>query len=118
MRSMLSILLRTFLCGLTLLVVASNASAQFKAGVQGTVTDTAGAIVPGATVTLTNNETSKIQTVTISDTSTPQLETENANVRGVITTEEVQRLPQVGRNPYELIRTAPGVLGDTSRGGP
>jgi hypothetical protein len=176
MRQLLSISLRTFLCGLALILFASLASAQFKASVQGTVTDTSGAIIPEATVTLTNKETNKTQTVTasdagfyrfsglapgkytlsveqagfkksvvddvvvsaeetrgvdlaleaggvnetvtVTDTLTPELETENANIRGVLTTEEVQRLPQVGRNPYELVRTAPGVFGDTSRGGP
>lgn len=57
-------------------------------------------------------------TVTVTDEATAQLETENANVRGAITAQEIQRLPQVGRDPYSLIRTAPGVLGDTARGGP
>ena len=167
--------LRTLLCALLLLTCAVAAQAQFKAGVQGTVTDPAGGVVPGATVTLTNKETNKTQTVTSSDegfyrfnqlapgtytlsaeltgfkkqvlenvvisaedtqgidivlsvgtvsevvtvteTSVQPLETETANIRGVITTAEVQRLPQVGRNPYELARTAPGVLGDTARGG-
>lgn len=168
--------LRFIICGLFMLWLAPTVSAQFKAGIQGTVTDQTGAVVPGATVLLVSNETGKEQqattgdegfyrisglapgrytisaeltgfkkrivedvivsaeevrgvdltleagivteTVTVSDSLTPELETENANIRGVITTEELQRLPQVGRNPYELVRTAPGVLGDTARGGP
>ncbi|HEX8422063.1 MAG TPA: carboxypeptidase regulatory-like domain-containing protein, partial [Pyrinomonadaceae bacterium] len=163
------------LCGLVFLILATTASAQFRASVQGTVADPTGAVVPGATVTLTNNETGKSQTTTTSDEgfyrfsglapgrytitgenagfkkqelknivvsgedtqgydltlatgeigetvtvlsdAVPLLETETGNVRGVITAEEVRRLPQVGRNPYELARTAPGVLGDTARGG-
>ncbi|MEP6708023.1 MAG: TonB-dependent receptor, partial [Pyrinomonadaceae bacterium] len=56
--------------------------------------------------------------VTVTSEASSQLETENANVRGAITTQEIQRLPQVGRDPYSLIRIAPGVLGDTARGGP
>ena len=167
--------LRVSLCGLFLLFAVGSANAQFKAGIQGTVTDTAGGRVPGAAITLTNKETSKTQTttaneegfyrfsqlapgsyalsaeksgfkkqllenvivagedvqgidlaltagevsetVTITDSGAAALDTETANIRGVITTEEVRQLPQVGRNPYELARTAPGVFGDTARGG-
>ena len=168
--------LRAMSCALLLLCCAAiTANAQFRANIQGTVSDPAGAVVPGATVTLTNNETGKTQTTTSSDEgfyrfsglapgkytitgegsgfkrqelkdiivsgedtqgfditlttgeigetvtvvsdSIPQLETETGNVRGVITAEEVRRLPQIGRNPYELARTAPGVLGDTARSG-
>ena len=51
-----------------LLLFAATAHAQFRAGVQGTVTDTQGGVVSGATVTLTNNETSKSdQTTTSAD---------------------------------------------------
>jgi len=168
-----SSLVRIMMGGLFLLFAVGTANAQFKAGIQGTVTDTAGGRVPGATITLTNKETSKTHTVTSSDegfyrfsqlapgsytlnaeksgfkkqllenvvlagedvqgidlaltpgevsetvtvtaTSAVALETETGNIRGVITAEEVQRLPQVGRNPYELARTAPGVFGDTAR---
>ena len=39
------------------------------------------------------------------------LQTEDPNVRKTITTEEVLRLPQVGRDPYELARLTPGVFG-------
>ena len=43
---------RVVLCVLFLLFLAATANAQFKASVQGTVTDTAGAIIADATVTL------------------------------------------------------------------
>ncbi|MGH9942491.1 MAG: carboxypeptidase regulatory-like domain-containing protein [Pyrinomonadaceae bacterium] len=165
---------RVISCGLLLTLCAATASAQFRAGIQGSVTDETGAVVPAATVTLTSKETGKAQqvttsdegfyrfsslapgiytvtveqanfkkqvlenvvvsaedvqgldialsaggiteTITVTDTAAP-LETETGNIRGVITTEEIRQLPQNGRNPYELARTAPGVFGDTARGG-
>src|SRR5438046_10129429 len=57
---------RVILCGLFLLLLAATANAQFKAGIQGTVTDTAGGLVPEAKVTLTNTETGKTQETTSS----------------------------------------------------
>ncbi|MGI8733874.1 MAG: carboxypeptidase regulatory-like domain-containing protein [Pyrinomonadaceae bacterium] len=175
MNHTLSSFVRVLMSGVFLLCAVGAANAQFKAGIQGTVSDTTGGLVPDAKLTLTNTETGKAQevttssegfyrisglapgkytlttekagykksvlasvtigaenvqgidiileigevsaSVTVSEEVSPQLETENANVRGVITKEEVLRQPQVGRNPYELVRTAPGVLGDTARGG-
>ena len=149
--------------------------AQFRAGIQGVVSDPTGGVVPGANVTLTNNETRRVektqtsgegfyrfsglppgnysltaekqgfqrqtvnnfpvnaeetqgrnltltpgdvsQTVTVSENVAPGLQTENADVSKSITTEEITRLPQVGRDPYELLRLTPGVFGDSARGG-
>jgi protocatechuate 3,4-dioxygenase beta subunit len=42
-------------------------TAQFNAGLQGTVTDSAGGVVPAATVTLTNTETNRTQTTVTSE---------------------------------------------------
>src|SRR6266487_6071305 len=52
---------RLFLCGIFLFLAAATASAQFKAGVQGTVTDSTGGLVPEAKITLTNTETNQTQ---------------------------------------------------------
>jgi Carboxypeptidase regulatory-like domain/TonB dependent receptor len=60
-------LIRVFVCGLFILFSVTVASAQFKAGVQGTVTDTAGGRIPEAKVTLTNTETGKTQETVTSD---------------------------------------------------
>jgi Carboxypeptidase regulatory-like domain/TonB dependent receptor len=54
-------------CVLFILCMHTSAHAQFRAGVQGSVTDPNGGIVVGATVTLTNNETNKSQQTTTSD---------------------------------------------------
>ncbi|HEY8563283.1 MAG TPA: TonB-dependent receptor [Pyrinomonadaceae bacterium] len=165
-------LIKLLVCAIFLAFTASIADAQFKAGIQGTVTDNAGAVVPGATVTLTNNETNQTQTTTtseegfyrfsqlapglytiavevqnfkkqtvenvkvdaetlegvnvaltagaISETVTVEaentgLETEDATVRNVLSTSEILRLPQVGRDPYELARLTPGVFGAGAR---
>ena len=54
--------------------------------------------------------------VTVS-ASAESLHTENANTGTTITTDQLDRLPQFGRDPYELLRLTPGVFGDSSRGG-
>ncbi|HEX7956857.1 MAG TPA: TonB-dependent receptor, partial [Pyrinomonadaceae bacterium] len=175
MRRKLTALARGVLCALVLLSLAATARAQFRAAVQGTVTDPSGAVVPAAALTLRNNETGKTQTaqsgdegfyriselppgnytltvekagfkkttfenlvvraeqvqgvdvvltagevaetVTVTDTQTPALETENANISKGITAQEVKQLPQFGRDPYELLRLTPGVFGEGSRSG-
>lgn len=53
--------------GILVLILNAGANAQFRAGVQGTVTDSSGGLVAGATVTLTSNETQRTQTTTTSD---------------------------------------------------
>lgn len=175
MRRQLTILLRAALCALCVLTLTTTARAQFRAGLQGTVTDPQGAVVSEATLTLKNNETGRVQTVssgdegfyrfselppgsytltvekqgfkkttfesvvvnaeqvqgldvvltagevaetvTVTADQTPALETENANVSRAITTQEVLRLPQFGRDPYELARLTPGVFGSGARSG-
>lgn len=173
MNRTLFLFVRALMCGLVLLFTVTTASAQFKASVQGTVTDTAGAIVTGASLTVTSKETGKEQqvtssgdgfyrvsglapgtytvsaekagykkkilesvtvnaeaptgvditlevgdvtaTVTVAQEATSLLQTENANVDKTITNQEVLRLPQASRDPYQLIRLAPGVFGEGAR---
>lgn len=49
--------------------------------------------------------------------SAEALHTENANLGNTISADELTRLPEVGRDPYELLRLTPGIFGDGSRGG-
>ena len=43
------------------------------------------------------------------------VQSETANISGGITAKQVEELPQFGRDPYELLRLAPGVFGDGAR---
>ena len=166
---------RVLICGLVILFASATAKAQFKAGVQGTVSDSSGGLVPEAKVTVTNTETSGAQeattnsegfyrisglspgqytittekagykrnvrenvavgaeaiqginieleigevtaSVTVDQQSVAALETENASISTAITTTEVRNLPQAGRDPYELVRLTPGVIGLGARSG-
>src|SRR5258708_17559962 len=166
--------IRFVLLSTILALFSSFAMAQYGASLEGTVTDKSGAVVAGATVTVTNqatgvshstftgpagfyritglppgnykldveaasfkkssrsdvqvgSETATAANVTLeggsaSETVTvtgapPALETEDANVQGTISSIEVQSLPEINRDPYELIRLAPGVFGDGARFG-
>ena len=57
------------------------------------------------------------QTVEVNGDAAAALQTETASVSSVLTSDEITQLPQVGRDPYELLRLAPGVFGDGARSG-
>ncbi|HXN24633.1 MAG TPA: TonB-dependent receptor [Candidatus Dormibacteraeota bacterium] len=144
--------------------------AQYRAGIQGVVTDISGALVPDAAVTLTSNETNISRTtktsesgvftlsglapgaysvvvekpgftkkilndvrvdaeqmrslnvqlevglvtesVTVSESSVALLDTQAAAIGGTFTSRDVENLPSMGRDPFQLIRLTPGVFGD------
>lgn len=54
--------------------------------------------------------------VTVTATGTG-LQTEDASIASTITNREIARLPEFGRDPYELLRLTPGIAGDGSRDG-
>jgi hypothetical protein len=54
-------------CLLLVMLCSTLGFAQFRAGVQGVISDNAGGAVAGATVTLTNKETNQVQTMQSSD---------------------------------------------------
>ncbi len=163
------------LCALSLLLATPAANAQFRASIQGTVSDITGGVLPGATVTATSKETNKVyttltedsgfyriqglapgayavsasltgfkkavlesvviraespsginfklapgditNTVTVYGETAPALQTENAELSSTLSTQQVESLPQVGRDPYEILRLSPGVFGSGSRAG-
>jgi hypothetical protein len=158
-----------------ILLFTSSAFAQFNAQLTGTVTDNTGAVVPGATVKLTDNGThvshtatssaegfysfnelppgsfslevsatgfktstlgdvvlagnsprdvdvkleigGSTETVTVNGDTVPVLQTSDANIGGTIDSEQIQKIPTYGRDPYELLRLTPGITGDDSRAG-
>lgn len=53
--------------------------------------------------------------VTIDGSEAAILDTETPNLSRSITNKELLALPQVGRDPYSLVRLAPGVFGDGAR---
>lgn len=53
--------------------------------------------------------------ITVTGPATAEAATENASVGRSLTTQEVLRLPQFGRDPYELARLTPGILGAGAR---
>jgi hypothetical protein len=163
-------MLRNFLCGFVLAVCAFSTFAQYRAGIQGSVLDPQGAAISGATLTLTNKETNRVQTVTtdangvynflslppghyalvaqatgfqqktladvtvtaeqiqsvnvsldvgtVTQTVTvsagvaPLIDTETGQISGTLSDKDIQSLPSLGRDPFQLIRLAPGVFGD------
>jgi hypothetical protein len=63
----ISCLVRITICGLFLFTAMITANAQFRAGIQGTISDSSGALVPGARVILKELETGRIQEATTSE---------------------------------------------------
>src|ERR1700676_3480214 len=153
---------------------AAAAHAQYRASIQGVVTDPQGAVVSGATVTLKNLETNQpviaetndngiynfnslppsrysltvekggfkqkvldnvgvipeqanavniqlevgqvTESITVSGDSTPLIDTETGAISGTLSRNELENLPSIGRDPYQLLRLAPGVFGDGATG--
>ncbi|MGO8759690.1 MAG: carboxypeptidase regulatory-like domain-containing protein [Terracidiphilus sp.] len=156
-----------------LLLVTLPARAQYGASLQGTVTDANGALVPGATITLTDHETNRVltatsnstggfafnalspstyrvevsrsgfktkvidnvnilaeqanalnvtlvvgaaaETVTVNASEHPVIDTETGNMAGTIDQNDLAKMPDFGRDPFQLVQLAPGMFGDASQ---
>lgn len=166
--------LRALLLVACLGLLVTGATAQFRAGVQGSVVDAQGGAVPNAVVTLKNQETNiskqfttdeagvysftglapaqytivveakgfKKKTienvaisaedvrgvnvtldisaaagdsVTVNGDDVPLLNTADATISGTVTSDQIQKLPSLGRDVFKLLQLAPGVFGDSSR---
>ena len=66
-------------------------------------------------VTLTTGGAS--DTITVNADERPGLQTSDASIGNTIDSETIQRLPSTGGDVYELLRTAPGITGDSARSG-
>jgi Carboxypeptidase regulatory-like domain len=157
------------------ILATTAAQAQFGANLQGTVEDSSGAVIAGATITLTNLGTNQVrtatsgdsgfyrisqlppgnykvvvnannfkpatfdnvivaadtpssidaklalasstQTVNVSAETAPQLQTADGSVSNTIDERAIERLPTVGRDPYNFVRLTPGISGDGARSG-
>ena len=160
---------------LLVVMVASTAlvQAQYRASIQGVITDPTGAVVAGATITLTDKETNRTltavsddsgiynisalppnrytltverngfkkktldnlsviaeqanavnvqlevgqatETVNVSADLLPAIDTATAQITGTVNSRQIQALPSFGRDPFQLVRLAPGVFGDGAR---
>lgn len=170
-KSILFIPALVFLLAISFLVPAARA--QFRGSISGVVTDPSGAIIPGATLTLTDKGTNKTltavsngsgtfvfnalppdqfrltveatgfqkkvlpnvtitpeqantvnvqlqvgttsQTVTVSGSQQPLLNTATASIGGTISSNQIQHMPSFGRDPFQLAQLAPGAFGDASQ---
>ncbi len=85
-----------------LALFAASASAQFRASIQGTVTDPDGGVIPNATVTLTDTETNKILTATSNASGTYNfnaLPPDNFNLTATASGFQTQTVQNVHLNP-------------------
>ncbi len=57
------------------------------------------------------------ESVTVSASAIPGLQTSDANVSSTIDSRAVESLPAFGRDPYQLVRLAPGITGTGARTG-
>jgi hypothetical protein len=54
------------------------------------------------------------QSVTVNGDVTPPIDTETGQISGTLDAKAIQNLPSLGRDPFQLLRLAPGVFGDAA----
>jgi hypothetical protein len=90
------------------------AAAGFKTN---NVTDLALAAETPRNVNITLQPGATTESVQVNGDLVPLLQTADASIGTTIDSKEIQRLPTIGSDPYELLRTAPGITGDGARSG-
>ena len=166
---------RTGIVLASIAMLASAGHAQYRASLRGTVTDPSGAVVPNATVTLTDTGTNQVMTTTsdasgiytfnglppdrfsvkaeapgfqttniaqvvlipeqpnalnikmqvggttqqviVSGSQAPLLDTDTATVSSTISSNQIEHLPSLNRDVFQLAQLAPGVFGDAAQSG-
>lgn len=81
------------------------------------VTDLALAAETPRNVNVTLQPGGNTESVQVNGDLVPLLQTADASIGTTIDSKEIQRLPTIGSDPYELLRTAPGITGDGARSG-
>jgi hypothetical protein len=81
------------------------------------VTDLAIAAETPRNVDITLQAGGATETVQVNGDTVPLIQTSDASISATLDSEQIQRLPTFGADPYELLRTAPGITGDGARGG-
>ena len=84
---------------------------------QNAISNVAVAAETPRTLNLTLQTGVETQTVTVDADTQPLIQSSDASIGSTVTSEEIQRLPIFGADPYELLRTAPGITGDGARAG-
>jgi len=84
---------------------------------QSSVSNVALAAETPRSLNLTMQAGTESQTVTVNADLIPLLQTSDASIGTTIDSSEIERLPIFGADPYEVLRTAPGISGDGARAG-
>src|SRR3984893_14655013 len=54
------------------------------------------------------------QSITVNGDVTPPIDTETGQISGTLDAKDIQNLPSLGRDPFQLLRLPPGVFGDAA----
>jgi len=57
------------------------------------------------------------ESVTVNGDTVPLLNTADATISGTVTSDQIQKLPSLGRDVFKLLQLAPGAFGDSGRNG-
>ena len=52
------------------------------------------------------------EAITVNGDQLPAIDTESGQLSGTVTAQEFQKLPSIGRDPFQLLQLAPGAFGD------